>query len=145
MLNLLTSAGLGFQPECVMEPIGLVTVAKPSTAKQERSKWFCGAWMNNYEIIISHAQVGKEWHNKVAHFVSHKIILVKEVISNSVLPSHHSTNRDRIEEKEYCLLARSNPHCRTLIFWKSRVLSRSCPSSKMWLLLKPVIAQIPME
>lgn len=115
---------------------------KPTTAKQERSKRFCGAWMNNYEIVISYAPVGEE---ALAHFVSSKISSINEVRGNNVLPSHHSTNRDRIEEKEYCLLARSNPHSRVLIFWISRVLSSSCPSSKMWLLLKPVITHLSME
>lgn len=88
-------------------------VTRPTTAKQERSKRIHEAWMNNYEIIISCAQAGEE---ALEHFVSCKISLIKEVRGNRVLLSHHSTNRDRIEEKEYCLLARSNLHCRILIF-----------------------------
>lgn len=67
-------------------------VTKTTTDKQERSNRFCGAWMNYYEIIISFAQVGGE---ALAHFVSHKMSFTNEVRGNNVLPSHHSTNRDR--------------------------------------------------
>lgn len=67
-------------------------VTKTTTDKQESSNRFCGAWMNYYEIIISFAQVGGE---ALAHFVSHKMSFTNEVRGNNVLPSHHSTNRDR--------------------------------------------------
>lgn len=95
MLNLLTSVGLGLQSACVMESIGIVTVAmwlRPLQISRREVIRFCGAWMNDYEIIISYARIGEE---ALAHFVSHKISLTNEIRSNNALPSHYSTNIDR--------------------------------------------------
>lgn len=124
MLNLLksmitmplTSVGLGFWSECILEPHqqhNYGNVNKPITAKQDRRhKRFCGA-CNNCKIIISYAHVGKE---ALRHFSSHKISSIKEVRGKRILLSHWSTNRwvARTGEQEDCLFAGNNPHCRIL-------------------------------